>query len=258
MIGTMFMMTACCHHDTVDAYHSRHGDKLMRIDLYTTIHKAQRFHLFELSNAIATADLESTEAAAAIGARVRGMIEHLRDHAQNEETYIHPLFDGAGDDAEFLRREHDDLDAGLEELERVLSTGRQQDLYAVYTRFLGKYLSHLSEEEDAQRHVLWSRYDDDTLARVLNRFKAERPRDKAAADFEFMLPALSAPELVRLLQGLQHAVAPDVFDRAWEQARRLVAGDTWQQVAREMGDCCSTRESAAVPSEAVDGCWTPR
>lgn len=206
----------------------------MRVDLYTAIHKAQRFHMFQLANAIGGADLDNDQAVNMLAARVRGLIEHLRDHAHNEERYIHPLFDAAGAGAGPLRDEHDELEADLEELERVVGDGRRQDLYPAYTRFVGKYLLHLSEEEGAQRQVLWPRYDDDTLRGVLDRFKAERPRDKAAADFEFMLPALSAPELASLFRGMRQAVAPDVFGRACEQARRLVAADKWQRVASEI------------------------
>ncbi len=206
----------------------------MRVDLYTAIHKAQRFHLFQLANAIGGADLDSDAAANALADRVREMIEHLRDHAHNEETYIHPLFDAAGGGAGPLRQEHGELDADLEEIEHAVAEDRRQDLYAAYTRFVGKYLLHLSEEEEAQRRVLWPRYDDDTLRGVLDRFKAERPLEKAAADFEFMLPALSARELVSLFRSMRQAVAPDVFGRACEQATRLVAADTWHRVASQI------------------------
>jgi hemerythrin len=206
----------------------------MRIDLYTAIHKAQRFHMCQLANDIGSADMESDQAATALVDRVRDLVEHLRDHARNEETYIHPLFDAAGTGAHALRDEHDELEADLEEIERVVREDRRQDLYPAYTRFLGKYLLHLSEEEDAQRQVLWPQYDDDTLRGVLDRFKAERPLDKAAADFEFMLPALSAPELASLLRSMRQAVSPDVFGRACEQGRRLVAADLWQRVASQL------------------------
>jgi hypothetical protein len=202
----------------------------MRVDLYATIHKAQRFHMFELANAIGCAEPGNDAPAATLAQRVRHLIEHLRDHAQNEETYIHPLFDLAGGDAESLRRAHEELEADLQEIEHVLTNGGKS-LYATYTRFLGKYLLHLSEEEDVQKQILWQRYDDHALKDVLDRFKAERPREKATADFEFMLPALSIPELVSLFRGMKHAVPPTAFDRACEQARGLLGAIKWHQVA---------------------------
>jgi hypothetical protein len=201
----------------------------MRVDLYATIHKAQRFHMFELANAIGCADMGEDDAT--LAERVRHIIKHLRDHAQNEETYIHPLFDHAGSGADSLHQGHEELEADLQEIEHALGQGRQLDLYATYTRFLGKYLLHLSEEENAQKQVLWQHYDDHALNAVLDRFKAERPREKAAADFEFMLPALSLPELVRLFHGMKHAFPPNVFDRACDQGRRLLGPNKWQQVA---------------------------
>ena len=202
----------------------------MRVDLYATIHKAQRFHMFELANAIGCAEPGDGASAAPLAERVRHMIEHLRDHARNEETYIHPLFDLAGRNAMSLRRGHAELEADLQGIEYVLANDGKS-LYAAYTRFLGKYLLHLSEEEDAQKQVLWQRYDDHALEGVLSRFKAERPREKATADFEFMLPALSAPELVQVFRGMNHAVPPTVFDGACERARQLLGENKWQQVA---------------------------
>jgi hypothetical protein len=206
-------------------------DGSMRVDLYATIHKAQRFHMFDLANAIGCADLSSDALAATLADRVRLMIEHLRDHARNEELYIHPLFDRAGTGADSLRHGHEELDADLQEIEHALRAGQHQDLYATYTRFLGRYLLHLNEEEHAQKQVLWQCYDDHVLNAVLDRFKRERPREKAAADFEFILPALSIPELAKLFRGMNHAVPPQVFDRACDQARRLLGATKWQQLA---------------------------
>lgn len=200
----------------------------MRADLYTLIHKAQRFHLFELANAIGCAGPQD-DAGAVLTERVRGLIEHLRDHAQNEETYIHPLFERAGRGADSLRHGHEELEAGLHEIEQALSQGGGA-LYATYTRFLGRYLVHLSEEEDAQKQILWERYDDGALNAVLDRFKAERPREKAAADLEFMLPALSIPEVMRLFRTMKHAAMPNAFDDACNRARRVLGPDRWQQV----------------------------
>lgn len=204
---------------------------MMRVDLYGTIHKAQRFHLFELANAIRCADLASNALAATLDDRVRLMIEHLRDHARNEDMYIHPLFDRAGTGADALRDGHKELDADLQGIEHALRESEHRDLYATYTRFLGKYLLHLNEEEHAQKQVLWQCYDDHVLNSVLDRFKAERPREKAAADFEFILPALSTPELARLVRGMKHAVPPEAFDRAFDQARRCFGATRWQQLA---------------------------
>lgn len=201
----------------------------MRVDLYTTIHKAQRFHMFALANAIGCAGPGAQAAASKLVERARRLIEHLRDHAHNEETYIHPLYDRAGHGADSLRERHQGLEADLHEIEQLLASGGN-DLYATYTRFLGKYLLHLSEEEDAQKRILWERYDDSTLKAVMDRFNAERPREKAAADLEFMLPALSIAELGRLFRGMKLAVTPSAFDSACNQALRVLGADKWRQV----------------------------
>jgi hemerythrin superfamily protein len=126
----------------------------MRTDLYTAIHKAQRFHLFRLAEETGRADFADTSSANRIGAELRHLIEHLRDHALNEETYIHPLFTAIGHESVALDEQHAALEADLAELESILSEGRWSDLYARYAAFLGRYLTHLAEEERLQAEVL--------------------------------------------------------------------------------------------------------
>jgi hemerythrin superfamily protein len=171
----------------------------MRVDLYSLVHKAQRFHLFRLADEIGKADFSSAADADRVSHRVREMLEHLEDHAHNEETYIHPLFAKAGTQAESLETDHQHLGAAIERIEALLQESRWQDLYAEYMRFLGTYLLHLDAEESAQKNVLWPRFTDAELAEVFGRFKADRPPAKAKQDLEFMLPALNAAELARVL-----------------------------------------------------------
>src|SRR5690606_29630220 len=143
----------------------------MRADLYSLIHKAQRFHLFQLSDELGLADFKNTSDAKRAETLTRQMIEHLRDHAKNEETYIHPLFKRIGTDTvEHLEKEHGELEEEITKLEATLREGRWEDIYGQYTRFLGSYLTHLAEEESAQREILWTRYDDQALMAVFNRF----------------------------------------------------------------------------------------
>ena len=207
----------------------------MRADLYTLVHKAQRFHLFQLANEIGGADLTQEEEAERISQRVRDMIEHLRDHARNEETYIHPLFRGAGVSvSNQLEGEHRDLETDMERLETILNERRWSDLYGEYTGFLGRYVVHLSEEEAAQREVLWAEYEDSTLLAVFNRFKSERSPQAARADLELMLPALSIAELGRVFLSMKASAPPKVFQGAFTLAEKLLPPQRWQELRAEI------------------------
>lgn len=175
----------------------------MRVDLYTTVHKAQRFHLFRLSNEIGVSDFTNAVAAAHISGRARDMIAHLRDHARNEETYIHPLYREIGNVVTDIERGHQELESELNELERIVDEKRWGELYSRFAYFLGTYLPHLDEEEALQKRVLWPHYDDAALLAVFQRFKAERSAADSTADLEFMLPALSTAEITRMFAGMK-------------------------------------------------------
>jgi hypothetical protein len=203
----------------------------MRVDLYTFVHKAQRFHMFRLSEKIGTTDfsvaLETHEAAQ----EVLHLLEHLKDHAHNEEKYIHPLYQGVGATGEHFDREHEGLELEIRKLESVIAEKRWSDLYRAYTRFLGIYLLHLDEEEAAQRDILWTKYEDKDLAAVFTRFKMERPANLASADFVFMLPALSIPELTQMFRGMKASAPAPVFKGACDTAAKVLAPNRWQKIA---------------------------
>ena len=158
----------------------------MRVDLYSAIHKAQRYHLFQLANEIGKTNFADDAATRRIDGSVREIIEHLRDHARNEAAYIHPLFHQLGEQDELFDDAHHQLEAQLGKIESVLTEKRWSELYRRFNRFLGTYLLHLDEEERAQADVLWPRYSDDELLATFHRFLAERPPLLAKADMDFM------------------------------------------------------------------------
>ncbi len=63
------------------------------------------------------------------------------------------------------------------------------------------------------------------------RFKAERPQDLAKKDFEFMLPALSIPELTQIFRGMKASAPAQVFQGACDTAAMLLAKSKWDKVA---------------------------
>lgn len=202
----------------------------MRVDLYTFVHKAQRFHLFHLSDAIGLADLNNPIEAEAISKQVLYLMDHLKDHAQNEHTYIHPLFQAVGSVGDHFDREHEELEKEIARIEKIVVQKHWNDLYSAYTRFLGIYLLHLNEEEAAQRDILWVNYEDKGLAAVFNRFKMERPPLLAKDDFEFMLPALSMPELVGMFRGMKANAPSVVFQGACDTAARILGESKWRKL----------------------------
>lgn len=203
----------------------------MRVDLYTFIHKAQRFHMFKLSEEIGMTDFNVSTDADKVAQEVLQLIEHLKDHAQNERHYIHPLYQALGATGEHFDKEHEQLEAEIQKIEDVVLEKRWNDLYPTYTRFLGIYLLHLDEEEAAQRDILWTKYQDKDLAAVFMRFKAERPPNLANSDFVFMLPSLSIPELTQMFRGMKASAPAPVFQGACDTASKILEPIKWQKIA---------------------------
>lgn len=208
----------------------------MRVDLYSLVHKGQRHRLFELSNEIGKADFKNPAEAEKLSQQVLGVIEHLKDHAKNEETYIHPLYTKLGNNAEFIEKEHHDLDSDFEDLKQIIESKRWDELYSEYTLFLGRYLLHLAAEEKAQRDILWKHYDDQALMAVFGRFKAERSPQAAKEDLELMLPALNITELTRMFAGMKASASAQVFKGACEIASYVLDLKKWQKLKAEILD----------------------
>lgn len=202
----------------------------MRVDLYTLVHKAQRHHLHKLLSDMGRTDFADDADAARVAGELKHMIAHLKDHARNEETYIHPLYASLGRAAEPLEADHHALEGALEALERLLDQGRFGELYPAYARFLGVYLLHLDAEEKAQTDVLWKHCTDEALAAVFNRFKAERAPALAKEDLAFMLPALSVPELTRMFRGMKASAPAPAFQGACALAAARLEPATWSRV----------------------------
>lgn len=202
----------------------------MRFDLYGLIHKAQRFHLLRFSNALGRSDLADTVANSRIVAELQRLIEHLRDHARNEETYIHPLYEAIGTAAAEIEKEHHELEQTLSLLEEIVKARLWDSLYSAYNRFLASYLAHLDAEETAQSELLWPNYRDEELLAVFQRFKRERAPALARADLEFMLPALSVIELSNMFRAMQ-AVAPEAaFRQSCALAEKVLGETEWKQL----------------------------
>jgi hypothetical protein len=202
----------------------------MRFDLYGLIHKAQRFHLFLLSNDLGRTDAGDAACRAKCESRLRRLVEHLKDHAANEEKYIHPLFHRLGEAAEGLDEAHARLESELADLERMTNDGGWAELYPAYARFLGSYLLHLDEEEKAQSETLWRHYSDEQLASVFHRFKTERAPEAAKADLVFMVPALSVAELARMFGGMKASMPVPAYKAVCDLAAGELDAARWAEV----------------------------
>jgi hypothetical protein len=204
----------------------------MKTDLYNFVHKAHRVRLFALSGDIGRADFSDPVDVERIGAGLRDVIGHLREHSAIEEAYIHPLYEKIApglSPADEFAAEHQLLEQELESLEAIAAGGRWPELHRAYNAFLGRYLVHLAEEEEAQEEVLWPQ-DHGEMAEAFARFQRERAPEKLRSDLELFLPALSAPELRGMFTGMKLRAPAHVFEFAQGLAERMTPPEIWAKV----------------------------
>lgn len=198
----------------------------MRTDLYGLVHKAQRYQLFAFAQRLAHADLEDACCRSTLERSVRQLAEMLRDHAQNEHRFIHPLFDAIGEAAEPLELDHHTLEDDIAAWIAVVDEQRWEQLYGATMCLIGKYLLHIDAEERAQERWLWPHYTDAQLGDVMARFRAERPPAAAHADLQLFITSLGTLDLVKFLGGFSSAPS-DVRQSVMNLAQELLGAERW-------------------------------
>jgi iron-sulfur cluster repair protein YtfE (RIC family) len=180
---------------------------MSRIDVYSGVHKMQRARLFELTVAAGTLDPSDQFGRAELAAAVGALVEELAAHADHEERFIHPVLHRVAPEiATDLEREHDTLDAALDELRHVASgdapgTEEPTTLYRALASFTGRYLDHLAVEESAALPALWAACGDDELAGILAAFRSSRSDAENLTSLLAQLPTLGPTEAAQMLRA---------------------------------------------------------
>ncbi|MGW9450267.1 hemerythrin domain-containing protein [Streptomyces sp. NPDC055632] len=183
-----------------------------RTDLYRNVHMGQRARMFALAVELGAADLDRAGAATAYAERCLALTSELREHADHEDAFIHPLLrERAPAAADALDAEHLRLDAAFVALDagaRALPGTPADDLpearhglYLALNEVIAAYLAHLHAEETVAMPALWEHATEDELEAVFASFRASRTAAEGLADLRAMLPALPAPTRAAIVRG---------------------------------------------------------
>jgi hypothetical protein len=185
---------------------------MARVDLYRNVHKGQRAHLFSLAVELGRVDHQDASAVGTLATGLRAALIELRQHAENEERFIHPLLrTRAPDIAVMLEREHHDLEPAMAEVEERLRgvDGAERnrfdamvELYRAWCRMVSAYLAHLDAEERVGMAALWKTCTDDEIFAVIRAFNASRTSTDQINDLRSQVPALSPHERAMLVAGM--------------------------------------------------------
>ncbi|MGP4022143.1 hemerythrin domain-containing protein [Actinomadura sp. 3N407] len=172
-----------------------------KIDLYRNVHMGQRQRLFTLAIELGSADADDTTGLSALTGRCLAMTRELREHAEHEDSFVHPLLrEQAPAAAKALDTEHERLEAALDDLDaqaRHLPDVPPEDrgearhrAYLALNGLISAYLAHLDAEETIAMPALQERCSDEELQRVFHAFQASRTPEQRMTDLQEMLPAL--------------------------------------------------------------------
>ena len=214
-----------------------------RIDFYGNYHKALRRALFEFSARSGLLDYDADAALAGLITEFEQIAQTLREHSVHEDEYMHPLL--ARYAPEVLQKmdgQHTTLDPALDTLtEQLRGIASAADrpaagmaFYAAINRYIGAYLEHLADEEDIANPILWERCPHDELAQAVARFRGSFALDQVATSFEFMLPALSAPERADLYKTVRDNAPRSVFDTLLGVAEKTLADGEYDDLKQRL------------------------
>lgn len=218
-----------------------------RTDFYSFVHKAIRRRLFAAANAAASADLADAEALAQLDTEVAEVLALLRDHAANEERFIHPLLASHLPEAHAaLAAEHQahageiDALAGYwaalrAEADQERRGARGVAFYRSLCGFIAIYLGHLADKERLLPEI-WRRTSEEQLRQVMAAFQSSRSAPQVERDLALLLPALNRAERVLLLRRLRADLPAPGFARVRAAAERALGPRDWPAVSAALGD----------------------
>jgi hypothetical protein len=218
---------------------------MSRIDLYATVHKAIRAALVQAAALAGRTDFARADEAEQAADVARTLIDHLEDHARNEDGKIMPVL------ARVAPEVHADLQA-----DHARTDGLQREVVAIADRVRGaseaerpalgrrlhdrlwhlaaEHLLHMEREETEGMRALWAHCSDEELAGVFGRIVTSIPPDTLAELASILLPAVSLPERAGMLGALSRTIPRPAFETLLGPARAAL-GDRWPETAAAVG-----------------------
>ena len=175
-----------------------------RIDLYSKIHKAQRAWLMRAMFNAGRVDTEDVAAVRLVSREVARLADHIREHGEHEERFIHPLLvEVVPDVAARIESEHHAIDSAIEQLGTASDAADATTLYSALAGFVAQYFPHLDLEERQAMPALLKHFDDSALiARVMRPFMASRSTAQIIDDLNLQIGSLNPDEERQLLTAL--------------------------------------------------------
>jgi hypothetical protein len=213
-----------------------------RLDMYTAVHKGLRAAMGQVLQAVGNVDHGDERELAEVLGQVRGLLELLGVHLQDEERFVHTAMEarlpgssaGTGEDHVGHELALDELESDVQALERADAAGRAAAslrLYRRLARFVAENFEHVHVEETHNQMILWATHSDAELLAIEQALVAAIPPAAMQVFTRWMLVATSHPERVAMLSS----APPEVFDGMLGLAREHLSQRDWSKLARALG-----------------------
>ena len=175
------------------------------------------------------------------------MITLLLEHAEHEETFVHPALESRvpGITKSFAQNHKDDerLFDRLQELGSQIEAVGDNDqrvalgnqLYSILNTYIGDYLSHLGREDAELEQALWDHFTDQELADIDHQIIGSVPPERMAMLVPVICNSWNASELTEILSGMKQNVPPEAFVGMLTMVEQATPPATWETVRRALG-----------------------
>ena len=218
-----------------------------QVNLYTNIHKGQRFRFSTISKLAGNLDANDQNALTALESELVSFREHMYLHAGHEEKVVHPLLServpgGANrlnEDHRLMRRQFDELLACFVAIkEKPTDFEKREEMclefYLAWNRFLSFYFDHINYEEEYVMPTLWKLCTSDELVDTFRKVLADQTTKELVDSYGMMLPATSSAERVMILKRGQAVMTPETFQGTLKVAEHVLAPDEWDSLKKKL------------------------
>ncbi len=217
-----------------------------RYVIYQNIHKAIRHMMYSTAMALGSADFRDQKSTRESLEQLRGTITTLQEHAEHEETLIHPLLESRvpGITKPFEENHEDDerLFDRMRELASQIETVGDNDqkvalgnqLYGIFNTYIGDYLGHLDREEGELEQALWDHFTDQELVDIDHKLIDSIPPERMGVWVELIGNSWNASDLTTILAGMKQSAPPESFAGMLKMTEQATPPATWETIHRAL------------------------
>lgn len=214
-----------------------------RFNMYQPIHKGLRAFMTDTLIRVGSVDPTDGIECGEVATQLRSLLHVCGEHLVHENRFLHAAMEQrAPGSAARIAAEHVEHEAQIASLLGMLedamtplkSMGRQPQmwlaLYQALSLFVAENFEHMLVEEREHNAVLWACFTDEELLEIHDALLASIQPDEMAVVYRWIVPQLSHPERVGMLQGMRQGMPAEVFDNQVDQLRPLLNARAWHKL----------------------------